>query len=89
MLFEKYMGKRKSSFLNNSCTNIEGGNMNQESLRVRLNDVIASGLVAKAIAKQTDITTDVLSRFKNGHVCLCSNDADRLQAYLDKVVIPR
>lgn len=75
--------------LNNPCTNIEGGNMNQESLRERLNNVIASGLVAKAIAKQTNITTDVLSRFKNGHVCLCPSDADRLKAYLDKVVIPQ
>lgn len=63
--------------------------MNQESLREQLNDVIASGLVAKAIAKQTNITADVLSRFKNGHVCLCPDDAQRLEAYLDKVVIPQ
>lgn len=62
--------------------------MNQDLLRERLNDVIASGLVAKAIAGKTNITTDVLSRFKNGHVCLNPTDADRLQAYLDKVVIP-
>ena len=63
--------------------------MDQELLRERLNDVIASGLVAKAISKHTDITTDVLSRFKNGHVCLCTNDADKLKAYLDQVVIPK
>ncbi len=62
--------------------------MDQELLRERLNDVIASGLVAKAISKHTNITTDVLSRFKNGHVCLCPNDADKLKAYLDHVVIP-
>lgn len=54
--------------------------MDQELLRERLNDVIASGLVAKAISKHTNITTDVLSRFKNGHVCLCPNDADKLKA---------
>ena len=62
--------------------------MDQELLRERLNDVIASGLVAKAISKHTNITTDVLSRFKNGYVCLCSDDADRLKTYLDQVVIP-
>ncbi|MDD7378256.1 MAG: hypothetical protein SO445_03925 [Lachnospiraceae bacterium] len=63
--------------------------MDQELLRERLNDVIASGLVAKAISKHTNITTDVLSRFKNGHVCLCTADADRLKVYLDQVVIPK
>ena len=63
--------------------------MDQELLRERLNDVIASGLVAKAISKHTNITTDVLSRFKNGHVCLCPNDANNLKSYLDKVVIPQ
>lgn len=63
--------------------------MNQELLRERLNDVIASGLVAKAISKHTNIATDVLSRFKNGHVCLCTCDADRLKEYLDEVVIPK
>ena len=62
--------------------------MNQELLREKLNTVIASGLVAKAIASRTNITTDVLSRFKNGYVCLCPNDAERLSSYLDKVVLP-
>lgn len=63
--------------------------MNQESIRERLNSVIASGLAAKAISKRTGITQDVLSRFKNGYVCLCPGDADKLKAYLDKVVIPQ
>lgn len=62
--------------------------MNQEELREKLNTVIANGLVAKAIAEKVGIGTDYLSRFKNGHICLCKTDADRLQAYLDKVVIP-
>ena len=62
--------------------------MNQELLRNRLNDVIASGLIAKAIAARTGITTDILSRFKNGHVCLCEDDAEKLRSYLDRVVIP-
>jgi hypothetical protein len=62
--------------------------MNQDSLREKLNHVIASGLVAKAIGARTGITTDVLSRFKNGHVCLCVDDANSLKNYLDKVVLP-
>ena len=62
--------------------------MNQDSLREKLNHVIASGLVAKAISARTGITTDVLSRFKNGYVCLLENDADRLKNYLDMVSLP-
>ena len=62
--------------------------MNQDSLRDRLNKVIASGLAAKAISKRTGITTDVMSRFKNGYVCLCEKDKNRLEDYLDKVVLP-
>lgn len=62
--------------------------MNQDSLRERLNHVIASGLVAKAISARTGITTDVLSRFKNGYVCLLENDFQRLKDYLDKVILP-
>lgn len=62
--------------------------MDQDLLRERLKQVITSGLVAKAISKRTGITTDVLSRFKNNQVCLKPNDADRLKAYLDKVMLP-
>lgn len=62
--------------------------MNQNELREKLNDTIANGLMAKAIASKTKITTDILSRFKNGHICLCEDDAEVLEAYLDKIVIP-
>lgn len=62
--------------------------MDQELLRNELKNVIASGLVAKAISRGTNISTDILSRFKNGHICLCLSDADKLKAYLDRVVIP-
>lgn len=62
--------------------------MNQEELREKLNTTITNGLVAKVIAERTGIGTDYLSRFKNGHICLCKDDADRLETYLDKVVIP-
>ena len=62
--------------------------MDQDLLREKLNHVIASGLVAKAISARTGITTDVLSRFKNGYVCLLEDDSKRLKDYLDKVVLP-
>ena len=73
---------------NHSYKNIEGGNMNQEILRERLNHVIDSGLVARAVAGKTGIAADVLSRFKNGYVCLREEDAAVLESYMDKVVIP-
>lgn len=63
--------------------------MNQDRLREKLNSIVASGLTAKAIAKKTDISTDNLSRFRNGHICLVADDAERLKVYLDKVVIPQ
>lgn len=62
--------------------------MNQAELREELNDIIAKGLVAKAIASKTGITTDILSRFKNGHICLCDSDSSKLESFLEKVVIP-
>lgn len=61
---------------------------NQNELREKLVAIIEKGLVAKAIAAKTGIKTDILSRFKHGHICLCEEDASRLSAYLDKVVIP-
>lgn len=62
--------------------------MNQNELREKLCAIIAKGLMAKAISDKTGITTDILSRFKNRHICLCEDDAFKLEEYLDKVVIP-
>lgn len=62
--------------------------MNQDELRSKLNSTIANGLVAKVIAERTGIGMDYISRFKNGHICLCKNEADRLERFLDMVVIP-
>ena len=62
--------------------------MNQIDLRNKLICVIKNGLVAKIIAQKTDIPQDVLSRFKNGKVCLCEPDAIRLEKYLSLVQIP-
>ena len=63
--------------------------MYQEELRSKLSATITSGLSASAIAKATDITTIDLSRFKNGQICLVEPVADRLEKYLDRVVIPQ
>lgn len=62
--------------------------MNQTDLRNKLICVIENGLVAKIIAQSTDIPQDVLSRFKNGKVCLCKPDTVRLEKYLSLVHIP-
>lgn len=62
--------------------------MNQTDLRTKLIYVIENGLVAKIIAQKTDIPQDVLSRFKNGKVCLCESDAVKLEKYLSLVRIP-
>lgn len=63
--------------------------MNQEELKEQLLCIINSGLNAKAIAKHTGISYDLLAKYKKGRLYLCSSDADKLQAYLDKVVIPQ
>lgn len=62
--------------------------MNQNELREKLRSIIAEGLMAKSIANKTGITTDILSRYKNGHISLCDSDALKLESYLEKVVIP-
>ena len=62
--------------------------MNQTDLRNKLICVVENGLVAKIIAQKTDIPQDVLSRFKNGKVCLCEPDAIRLEKYVSLVQIP-
>ena len=62
--------------------------MNQTELSNNLICVIDNGLVAKIIAQKTKIPQDVLSRFKNGKVCLCEIDADRLEKYLSLVQLP-
>lgn len=62
--------------------------MSQNELREKLCITISKGLMAKAISNKTGITTDILSRFKNGHICLCDTDALKLESYLDQVVIP-
>ncbi len=65
-----------------------GGDVFQENLKNKFISIVKAGLSAKSIAENTEIDYKDLSRFKNGHICLCEDEANRLQAYLDKVVIP-
>ncbi len=68
--------------------NSEGDNMDQEILRKKLKETIASGFVARAISRQTGIAPNVLSRFKNGYTRLGIGEAKILEAYLNEVKIP-
>lgn len=62
--------------------------MNQEELKEQLLRIIDSGLHARAIAKYTGISYDLLAKYKRGKLYLCPSDAEKLKDYLDKVVIP-
>ena len=62
--------------------------MCQEELKQKLINTITSGLSARAISNHTHITYDILAKFKQGKLYLCPKDAERLETYLDKVVIP-
>lgn len=62
--------------------------MSQEELRDKLIYVTENGLVAKVISQKVQIPPDVLSRFKNGKVCLCEPDTVRLEKYLSLVQLP-
>lgn len=62
--------------------------VDQEALKTKLINIVESGLYARAIAKRTNITYDILAKFKQGKLYLTPRDAEKLEAYLDKVVIP-
>ncbi len=61
--------------------------MDQEKLKSKLIDIVDSGLHARAIAKKTGITYDILAKFKQGRLYLNPNDYEKLETYLNKVVI--
>ena len=63
--------------------------MDQEELREQLLRIIDSGLTARAIARHTSITYDILAKYKQGKLYLCPEDAEKLKSYLDKIVIPQ
>ena len=62
--------------------------MDQEGLKLRLINVVDSGLNARAIAKKINMTYDLLAKFKQGRLYLTPKDYVKLESYLDKVVIP-
>lgn len=62
--------------------------MDQEGLKLRLINIIDSGLNARAIAKKINISYDILAKFKQGRLYLAPKDYEKLESYLDKVVIP-
>ena len=62
--------------------------MEQEGLKLRLINVVDSGLNARAIAKKINMTYDLLAKFKQGRLYLTPKDYAKLESYLDKVVIP-
>lgn len=59
--------------------------MDQEALRTKLIDIVDSGLFARAIAKKTGITYDILAKFKQGRLYLTPNDYTKLENYLNQV----
>lgn len=62
--------------------------MDQEELKSRLITVIDSGLNARAIAKHIGIAYDTLSKYKQGRLYLCPEDANKLDKYLSAINIP-
>lgn len=69
--------------------NINKDKFDYDALRDKLNDIVESGLSAKAIAKNIGFSENDLSRFRNHKLCLRRADAEILSNYLDKVVIPK
>lgn len=60
-----------------------------DALRDKLNEIIESGLSAKAIAKNIGFSENDLSRFRNYRFCFKRTDAEILSNYLNKIVIPK
>lgn len=69
--------------------NLNKEKFDYDALRDKLNDIVESGLSAKAIAKNIGFSENDLSRFRNHKLCLRRADAEILSNYLDKVVIPK
>lgn len=91
IFYNNYIGRKTSDFRISFRRKFTkgGGEVFQENLKNKFISIVQAGLSAKSIAECTEIDYKDLSRFKNGHICLCESDAERLDAYLDKVVIPQ
>lgn len=62
--------------------------MNQNELRERLMDIVNAGLSVRAISRNSDISYDLLAKFKQGRLLLIEKDVKRLEQYLSNVKIP-
>lgn len=60
-----------------------------DALRDKLNEIVESGLSAKAIAQNVGFSERDLSRFRNHKLCIRRSDAEILLNYLNKIVIPK
>lgn len=63
--------------------------MDYETVRKKLNEITEKGLLLKAIAHNTGMNVNELSKFKNTRYCLKRSEAEILERYLDNVVIPQ
>lgn len=62
--------------------------MNQDALRLQLINLLDFGMKLGAIAKNINISTIDLSRFKNGHIYLTRENAEKLERFLGEINIP-
>lgn len=62
---------------------------NNDSVRKKLTEITNQGLMLKAIALNSGIDVNDLSRFKGGMECLKQSEVKILSEYLNEVVIPQ
>ena len=62
---------------------------NNDSVRDKLIEITNQGLMLKAIALNSGIDVNDLSRFKGGMECLKKSEVKVLSEYLNEVVIPK
>lgn len=62
---------------------------NNDSVRKKLIEITNQGLMLKAIALNSGIDVNDLSRFKGGMECLKKSEVKILSEYLNEVVIPQ
>ena len=62
---------------------------NNDLVRKKLIEITNQGLMLKAIALNSGIVVNDLSRFKGGMECLKKSEVKVLSEYLNEVVIPK
>ena len=63
--------------------------MNQDLLRIKLLNLIDFGMKLNSISKKAQISDSELSSFKTGFKYLKKDDAERLDALLKQISIPK